>query len=165
MNAKPYTIDLGGSPFGEDCAQLGHTPGFAMVNRAEVALYRAGLIALYGMPPEGIELRSHANRHDFGTYRTLEAAVDPSKDDGSHGDYLEKVEAGFERWFNAGITPPDFRQPENATQAARLVNDAIRRAINTTRPLPTGGFFPAEVETLNTNLRTAFPEVAEAAMA
>ena len=32
----PITIDLGGAPANEDCAQLGHTPDFAAVNRLEV---------------------------------------------------------------------------------------------------------------------------------
>ncbi|MDT0576393.1 hypothetical protein RM533_09355 [Croceicoccus sp. F390] len=165
MDKKPYSLDLGGSPWGEDCAKLGHTPGFWTRNRAEVALYRAGLLALYGTPPEGIELRSRANRHDFGTYHTLEAVVDPAKDDGSHAHYIEKVETGFERWLHAGFSPPDPGHLKNATQAARFINEAIRGAINTTRPLPGGSFFPDEFETLNTNLRSAFPEIAEAAIA
>ena len=165
MNQQTYTIDLGGAPWGEDCAQIGHTPNFANVNRAEVALYRAALIALLGEPPEGIELRSCANRHDFGTYRTLEALVDPGRDDGSHAAYIEQLETGIERWFHAGFAPPSAPQLENATAIAKFCTDAIRGAINTTRPLPAGDFFPAEFQTLNGNLRAAFPDIAATALA
>jgi hypothetical protein len=32
------TLDLGGAPWNEDCAQIGHTPNFDLVNTAEAML-------------------------------------------------------------------------------------------------------------------------------
>ena len=46
-----WTLDLGGAPWNEDCAQIGHTPNFDLVNTAEAMLYRAALIAVAGLPP------------------------------------------------------------------------------------------------------------------
>ena len=61
------TLDLGGAPWNEDCAQIGHTPNFDLVNTAEAMLYRAALIGAAGPMPVGINLRIKANQHDFGT--------------------------------------------------------------------------------------------------
>lgn len=47
----PYFIDLGGAPANEECAQLGHMPGFDDVNAYEVAAYHVGIIACFGPPP------------------------------------------------------------------------------------------------------------------
>ena len=160
MNGRSYTLDLGGAPWGEDCAQLGHTPDFDNVNRAEVAIYRAALIAIHGVPPTGIELRSRTNRHDFGAYRTLEAVIDPDQDDGTQGSYIDRLEQGVERWFHADFSPPQPGTLETATATACFCTNAIRGAISSTRPLPNGTFFPAEFEHLNINLRTAYPEIA-----
>ena len=165
MTSKTFTIDLGASPWGEDCAQLGHTPHFEQVNRIEIALYRAALIALYGPPPPGISLRSATNHHDFGTYRTLEAVIDPLQDDGTQSAYTEKLETGIERWFHAGFSRPEPEGVSNATQGARYCEQAIRGAITTTRALGDGTFFPAEFQTLNANLRAAYPAAAELAIA
>ena len=63
----PYFIDLGGAPANEECAQLGHTPGFDDVNTYEMAAYQIGIIARFGPPPSGCRLATLANRHDFGT--------------------------------------------------------------------------------------------------
>ena len=102
----PITIDLGGAPANEDCAQLGHTPDFAAVNRLEVDAYRAALIALFGTPPEGCALTAQPNHHDFGTYTTLAFVIGDDADLGPARAYAEAVEEGIGSWLEAGMAPP-----------------------------------------------------------
>ena len=94
MAQTNWTLDLGGAPTNEDCAQIGHTPNFDLVNTAEATLYRAALIAVAGPLPAGISLRIKANRHDFGAYRTVEAIIDNDQDDGSQGARRRGTRAG-----------------------------------------------------------------------
>lgn len=157
--------DLGSGPYDEPCAQLGHTPNFAAVNRLEVLAYAAALTALHGPPPEGVRLLCRGNPHDFGTYRTLAAVID---DDPPEPEtvacYLAKVEEGFARWHEAGFTAP--AQYGNHGQLAappRTLADAIVGAIKTTRPNADGTFPIPAFATLHTNLQRAFPEHAERA--
>ena len=58
-----WALDLEGAPTNEDCAQIGHTPNFDLVNAAEAMLYRAALIAVAGPPPAGITLRCPSSEH------------------------------------------------------------------------------------------------------
>lgn len=155
MVTTSCTMDLGGAPWGEDCAQIGHTPNFNKVNAAEVALYRAALIAKYGQPPKGIRLQPKANDHDFGRYHTLEAVIE-CDDDPVAEAYLAKIDKGIERWFHAGFSPPDFSALEKTNDVIGFVTRAIRGAINTTRPISDGSFFPPDFETLHNNLNSAF---------
>ena len=74
-------IDLGGAPANEDCAQLGQTPDFDTVNAHEVFAYKLAIIARFGEPPAGCRLKPLANRHDFGTYRTLSLRIDDEDDE------------------------------------------------------------------------------------
>ncbi len=104
MTGRTWTIDCGGAPWGEDCAQVGHTPNFVAVNQAEVAIYKAALTAVAGLPPEGITLRIKANPHDFGTYRTVEAVVDANcGDTRPHNQYLDLLETGVEFWRHPSL--------------------------------------------------------------
>ena len=158
---RPYSMDLDGAPWGENCAQLGQTENFALVNEAEVALYRAALIAKAGPPPEGIELRIKTNEHDFGVYRTLEVVAKTSDLAEANSEYIDMLEEGLERWFHASFSPPDYSSLRTRDDLAGFLATAIRGAISSTRPLPSGEFFPPDFATLNANLRSAFPEHAE----
>lgn len=155
MLTKTYTVDLGGSPWGEDCAQIGHTPNFDCVNAAEVTLYRAALIARYGQPPKGLTISPKANDHDFGRYHTLEAEVQ-RPDDPIVNAYLEQIEKGIERWFHAGFAPPDYSVLRDSNDVIGFITRSIEGAINTTRPMSDGSFFPPDFENLHNNLKTAF---------
>lgn len=164
MTGRTWTMDCGGAPWGEDCAQLGHTPNFAAVNHAEAAIYKAALIAVAGLPPEGITLRIKANAHDFGTYRTVEAVIDEScGDTPPHNPYLDILETGVEFWLRAGFQRPDFTKLDQVGDTAAFVADAIMSAMRITRPGPTGQFFPRENEELHGNLLAAYPQLAERA--
>lgn len=165
MTGRTWTMDCGGAPWGEDCAQVGHTPNFAAVNHAEAAIYKAALTAVAGIPPEGITLRIKANPHDFGTYRTVEAVIDEScGDTRKHNHYLDVLETGVEFWLRAGFQRPDFTKLEKADDTTAFVAEAIMSAMRITRPGPNGGFFPRENEELHGNLLAAYPQLAERAL-
>lgn len=156
-----YTVEIGAAPINEDCAQLGQTEDFEAINRLEVRLYRAAIIARYGVPPEGVTLRAKANAHDFGTYRELVAEIDDSaKNDPAAADYLTQVEDGLFSWLSAGFAPPIIYGPgRSADLGGRTFDDIIRGAMMTTRPQPDGTFFPHDNETLHANLRAGFPDL------
>lgn len=161
---RTHTIDLGPAPWGEACAQIGHTPNFPAVNQAEVAIFRAALIARYGEPPDNVRLHARANDHDFGRYYTLEAeATDELTEAATR--YLDDLENGIERWHHAGFSPPDFDAVARDNDVPAFVDAAVRGALNITRPGADGTFFPEENATLNANLRKAFPASAAAATA
>lgn len=165
MARTHWTLDLGGAPWNEDCAQIGHTPNFDLVNTAQATLYRAALIAVAGPVPAGISLRIKANAHDFGTYRTVEASIDDEQDDGSHTGYLDILETGIAFWHQAGFAPPDFGKLTASDQLAAFVMDAVASALRITRPSSTGAFFPASSGPIHRHLCAAFPEAAQSALA
>ena len=128
-----HDIDLGGAPANEHCAQLGHTPGFAEINRFEVFAYKLALIARYGTPPEGCALRGHSNHHDFGTYRTLVLHVTDDSDTAVRA-YAEKIEEGLGSWIEAGFTPPIHYDDGIAVIPREDPCELIIGALLTTRP-------------------------------
>ncbi|CCW16955.1 hypothetical protein EBBID32_12940 [Sphingobium indicum BiD32] len=97
-------MNIGPVPYDEACAQLGSTPDFAEVARAECHAYRAALIAHYGCPPEGAELRIIGSPHDFGTYYEIYVVYDAEI--GTALDYALIVEQGLARWEDAGFPAP-----------------------------------------------------------
>ena len=97
-------MNIGPVPYDEACAQLGSTPDFAEVARAECHAYRAALIAHYGCPPEGAELRIIGSPHDFGTYYEVYVVYDAEIDTAL--DYALIVEQGLARWEDAGFPAP-----------------------------------------------------------
>lgn len=158
----PYFVDLGGAPANEDCAQLGQTPGFDDVNAYEVDVYRVGIIARFGPPPPGCRLAALANRHDFGTDRTLVLRIENELEDAVRA-YADQVEEGLGSRLEAGITPPVSYKGSIATIARRDQVELVIGALQTTRPDANGSFPVAEFAVLQRHLSKAFP--AEAATA
>lgn len=138
MAQTNWTLDLGGAPCDEDCAQIGHTPNLDLLNTAEATLYRAALITVAGPVPARISLRIKANRHDFGTYRTVEASIDNDQDDGSHASYLDTLETSIAFWHQVGFSPPEFGKLTASDRLAVFVVDAVASALRITRPSSTG---------------------------
>lgn len=110
----PYTIDIGAAPANAECAQLGQTPDFERVNRYEIAAYRLAIIAVHGAPPSGCSLKAQANRHDFGTYRTLILQIEDDAAPEAQA-YAEAVEDGLSSWLEACISPPVIYDGSRAT--------------------------------------------------
>jgi hypothetical protein len=72
-------LEIGGTPYGEDCAQVGRE-GYLKRNRAECRAYIGQLTRMFGPAPDGCSLVIRSNPHDFGTYLTVEAVFDPTNE-------------------------------------------------------------------------------------
>ena len=70
------TLELGPTPYEEECAQVGSEDYHERVYR-EGRAYISQLIRQHGEPPEGADLRIKANAHDFGTYHEVVVVYDP----------------------------------------------------------------------------------------
>ena len=153
----PITIDLGGAPAEEDCAQPGQTDDFARINQLEVLAYRAALIGLFGLPPDGCTLTPQANHHDFGTYTTLALVIADTADLATTRAYAEAVEDGPATWLQAGMAPPVTYNDSEAICHKTTVPEVVVGALATTRP-GSGGRFPLPAfKTIHRNLAAAFP--------
>jgi hypothetical protein len=71
-------LDIGSSPPGESCAQVG-TDGYFERASFECRLYIAQLRRMFGPEPEGARLSVASNPHDFGTYLSVRRYYDPTK--------------------------------------------------------------------------------------
>jgi hypothetical protein len=160
-------IDIGAAPANADCAQLGQTRDFAIINRLEVRLYAAAIQARFGVPPAGCTLKPLLNRHDFGDYLTLALEVDDGvPTDGDVDAYIEAVENGLGSWIEAGFAPPiRYLADMTATTDGRSFEDIVMGALRTTRADEAGNWPVADFETLHSNLAAAFPALAEAVRA
>ncbi len=164
--AMSDTIDLGGAPANEDCAQLGHTPDFERLNRLEVGAYRAAIIARFGPPPAGCTLVTLTNRHDFGVYYTLglKVAAAAARRDPVVPAFVEAVQDGLSSWVEAGFAAPvrydDGKEPQVDRDS---IDDIVTGALVATRPDPDDRFAIAEFAILHRNLAAAYPRSAEAA--
>lgn len=156
-----YTVEIGAAPINEECAQLGQTKDFETINRVEVRLYRAAVIATYGVPPEGVTLRAKSNAHDFGTYLELVAEISSAADqDPTACAYVTRVEDGVLSWLSAGFAPPiQYQRGGHAELGGRTFEEVVRGAMMTTRPRHDGSFFPPENENLHRNLCAGFPDL------
>lgn len=160
----PDTIDLSGTPCEEECAQIGRYPEATNHSYHEAKAYRAALIAVHGLPPEGYTLRVRANPHDFGTYHTVEL-VCPAEASLENCEYENAVEDGLSHWRQALMPAPynHERSPPTAICAGSPSDEAIRRAIIASRPDHHGAFALDSFRDVHTRLRAAFPAQATAA--
>lgn len=145
------TFTLGPSPAEEDTAQLGRTPGFAMLNLLEVDCYQAALIARFGPPPAGARFTRQGNDHDFGRYHELALRFDPADD--AEAAYATLVDEGLARWIDAGFTAP-VEYPDSTKPVIHHPDlaAAVRSAIGIMRPP-----FPQR-ERMVANLRARYPQ-------
>ncbi|MGB3722342.1 MAG: hypothetical protein WA979_05920 [Pacificimonas sp.] len=154
-------IDLGSGPSEEPCAALGVTPQFERLNRFELDVYEAALIAVYGPPPSRTKFRKREHRHDFGIYTHLELRVDDLG--GSALAYAKAVGRGLRTWIQAGFTAPvDYFGGENRPEVHfdGKIESAVASTLMSARPNPDGRFpIPAFAE-ITANLTAAYPTVA-----
>lgn len=156
----PRHIDIGGAPAHAECAQLGQTEDFDSVNRLEVRLYEAALIARFGLPPGGCAFEARENRHDFGVYWTLALQIDDEADKAVTA-YAAAVSEGLGYWTEAGFAPPiQYALGGGSTTFGGSFDDIIRGAMMTTRPSDDGRFSVPEFATLHGNLKAAYPAIA-----
>jgi hypothetical protein len=74
------TIEVGGAPCNEECAQVG-AEGFSERNRAECRAYINLIRRAFGNEPDGATLIIKSNAHDFGNYREVAVRLDDDASD------------------------------------------------------------------------------------
>lgn len=84
-------IEIGCSPYGEECAQVG-AKGYDYRTRAlrECAAFVRQLrrhAAANGVSLDGVDLRVKANSHDFGTYYEVTASFEDSDEKAQEAAY------------------------------------------------------------------------------
>ena len=90
------TIEIGSSPYSEDCAQVG-SDNYSERARKELVAYKNQLVRMFGEPPEGARLFIKSNPHDFGTYHELACKYNEDNEEAAH--YAYKLEGeGPEFW-------------------------------------------------------------------
>lgn len=106
------TIEIGTTPFEEDCAQVG-SEDYTHRARKECAAFRSQLRRLFGQEPEGASLFIKSNPHDFGNYYEVACRFDDENEAAS--SYAYACEGGAPaRWDEEarkelGLGPMDTR--------------------------------------------------------
>ncbi len=158
----PRIIELSGTPWDEPCAQIGRDPDAPARSREEALAYRAALIAVFGVPPEGYALAIAAHDHDFGRY-TMVRLVCPADSALQDEAYEVSVEQGLAHWHEAVMSAPYTYGPNRACEAICTrapSREAIERALIASRPAPDGTFALDLFRKIHVNLRAAYPEQA-----
>jgi hypothetical protein len=157
----PDTIDLSGTPYEEECAQIGRDPGATERSRHEALAYKAALIAALGEPPTGYRFRIRGHEHDFGTYYTAQL-VCPDEPDLRNEQYEELAEGGLRHWHQAMMPAPyDYSGGKAEPICQSSPSDAaITRAIIASRPSPDGSFALEMFGQIHARLTSAFPDQA-----
>ena len=83
-------VELGATPFGEDCVQVG-TPDYHDLAKKECQRYIDLLRKKFGEEPEGARLAIKSFPHDFGSY--LEVVCYYDEDNEKSGEYAYNMEA------------------------------------------------------------------------
>ena len=105
------TIEIGGTPYEEDCAATGKTEDAQTYNRLECRAFIAALRQVYGKEPEGSELKLRGNPHEFGTY--YEVVYRCEWRDDAHREHAAKLERGLKTWEEAGFWKPVTYDDQN----------------------------------------------------
>lgn len=78
-----YTLTIGCSPWGEDCAQVGR-PGYGVQAEAECEAFKAQLLRVYeaakGKLPKGVTIKVQTHPHDFGDYFSVDALYEDTEE-------------------------------------------------------------------------------------
>lgn len=160
----PFTIDIGGTPANEPCAQIGQLNDFETLNRLEVAAYKAAMIARFGPPPEGCELVELRNPHDFGIYFSLGIRVkDEDQAIAAAAAYVDEAENGLGTWLEAGFRAPIDYDGDGQPIQVRDLESVIVSALLITRPTPDGVFSIPENASIFQHLTDAYPKEADLA--
>jgi hypothetical protein len=108
------TYEIGSSPNGEPCAQVG-SDGYEAQARRECQAYKNQLERAYPNMPAGMYLKIVSCSHDFGTY--YDVAVVYNDENDAHNDFLwGNLELGCENWdaealAELSIVEGEYRSP------------------------------------------------------
>lgn len=90
-------IDIGPTPHGESCAQVGDAD-YPDRSLTECLVFKAQLVSMFP-PPPGASIVVRGHPHDFGTYREVAVRYDPSL--GKATDYAFMLEANSPEFWDA----------------------------------------------------------------
>jgi len=154
------SFSIGSTPSDEPCAQTGVTANSVYLQQLECAVYRAALIARFGVPPEGARLAIKSHNHDFGSYAQVEIVFD--RDDADSVAYFERVEDGLSTWLEANFTAPiDYdNRGQERIGSRRDAADVITAALMTSRQLVNSGHATDREHAAIRNLSAAYPACA-----
>lgn len=94
-------LEIGSSPYEEDCAQVG-SENYRARALLEYRAYISQLRREFGPEPAGARLRIKANAHDFGTYHEVVCDFDDTL--AGSVDYAYRLESdGPARWDNEAL--------------------------------------------------------------
>lgn len=133
------SFSIGSTPSDEPCAQTGITANWVTLQQLECTVYRAALIARFGVPPEGARLAIKTHNHDFGSYAQVEIVFD--RDDPDSVAWFDRAENGLSTWLEANFTAPvdyDDRAQEHVG-SKRDAGDVIIAALMTSQQLINSG--------------------------
>jgi hypothetical protein len=154
------SFSIGGAPSDEPCAQTGITPNWVYLQQLECTVYRAALIARFGVPPEDARLAIKSHNHDFGSYAQVEIVFD--RDDADSVAWFERVEDGLSTWLEANFTAPveyDDRAQERVG-SRRDAGDVITAALMTSQQLINSGHATDREHDAVRHLSAAYPACA-----
>jgi hypothetical protein len=151
---------IGSTPSDEPCAQTGITANWVTLQQLECTVYRAALIARFGVPPEGASLAIKTHNHDFGSYAQVEIVFD--RDDANSVAWFEWVEDGLSTWFEANFTAPvDYdKRAQERVGSRRDAGDVITAALMTSQQLVNSGHATDREHDAVRHLSAAYPACA-----
>ena len=154
------SFSIGGAPSDEPCAQTGITTNWVTLQQLECTVYRAALIARFGVPPEDARLAIKSHNHDFGNYAQVEIVF--NRDDADSVAWFERVEDGLSTWLEANFTAPveyDDRALERVG-SRRDAGDVIAAALMTSQQLVNSGHATDREHDAVRHLSAAYPACA-----
>jgi hypothetical protein len=92
-------LEIGATPYGENCAQVG-SDDYHERAKKECAAYRNQLIRMFGEPPDGARIVITSNPHDYGTY--YEVAVRYDSNVPAAIKYAFLLEANTPKFWDSG---------------------------------------------------------------
>jgi hypothetical protein len=151
---------IGGAPSDEPCAQTGITSNWVTLQQLECTVYRAALIARFGVPPEVARFAIKTHNHDFGSYAQVEIVFD--RDDADSVAYFERVEDGLSTWLEANFTAPvDYdERAQERVGSRRDAGDVIAAALMTSQQLINSGHATDREHDAVRHLSAAYPACA-----
>jgi hypothetical protein len=154
------SFSIGSAPSDESCAQTGITANWVYLQQLECTVYRAALIARFGVPPEGARLAIKTHNHDFGSYAQVEIAFD--RDNADSVGYFERIEEGLSTWLEANFTAPvDYdNRAQERVGSRRDAGDFITAALMTSQQLVNSGHATDREHDAVRHLSAAYPACA-----
>ena len=154
------SFSIGGVPSAEPCAQTGITTNWVALQQLECRVYRAALIARFGVPPEDARLAIKSHNHDFGSYAQVEIVFD--REDAESVAWFERVEDGLSTWLEANFTAPvDYdERAQERVGSRRDAGDVITAALMTSQQLINSGHATDRERDAARYLSAAYPACA-----